>query len=555
MGLSPLPAGRWMLAAAALGLMPAMAAMAATRSPAPGPGIPHVGYEDSALFAPLSTFHSPAGTSWGNGVMLNGYLLIGIDVDEDSSGFQVWDISDPRAPRMLAQKYDAESKRLREIQNFSFAYGYGRTLAAIPSHEGVEIWDFTDITDPHRHGAVDLAHGGGRAIYNGVISAFWQPPYIYCGGMDGGIYIVDAADPAHPRIVKNIPNSALNGRLSGPIFALGTLLVATTMEFLNENCAITTFDISDPAEPQIGDRYACGSHEGNYTAFLNGNHVYGMGSTGRLQVYEVSGFDVYKQGQDSVWVGHGGYGMFADGYVHAGMSNWYVKYDVSGFIPRKMGRFRVDGDNDWVLPIGNLAFVGDDDGPTSPASLTPHQAGPDTSGPVVNWAVPNSGAVHVAVTARIGLSFTDNIDFASVDSHSIVLRRVGGDSPGGALPGKVSVLEALVNFTPDRPLEPSAEYEVFIRAGGLRDWGGTASPRDTVIRFTTEYAPLGLAGRAGKAGNRRPQGDYRLLWPASREGVFPGPGVRNLLGRGFLPGTVTGRSRMADGLFVAPVAR
>ena len=510
-----------------------------------GPGIPRTRYDDTAVFAPLSEFHSPERTSWGNGVFLDGYLLIGFDVDEDSSGFQVWDISDPRAPRMVAQKCDAETKRLREIQGFSFAHGYGRTLAAIPSHEGLEIWDFTDIKEPHRHASVDLAHGGGRAIYNGIISAAWQPPFIYCGGMDGGIYVVDASDPGKPKLHKNIPNSALNGRLAGPIFALGTLLVATTMEFLNENCAITTFDISDPSDPQIRDRYSCGSHEGNYTATFNGHHVYGMGSTGRLQVYEVSGFDVYKQGQDSVWVGHGGYGVFQDGYIHAGMSNWYVKYDVGGFIPWKMGKFRLSGDNDWVLPIGNLAFVGDDDGPTSAAALVPHQAGPDSLGPTVNWSVPYSGAVHVASTARIGLSFTDNIDFASVDGRCLSVRNAGGDP----VPGRISVTGALVNFSPDKPFEAGADYEVRVSAGGFRDWGGNPVPRDTLIAFTTEW-PSGIAGggpRLSRSGR-----DYRLLQPSSG-GRNPAPGARDMLGRGNPRGTVSNRIHVAAGLYAVPV--
>jgi hypothetical protein len=537
------------------GLLSALAAFtvpAAAGAREPGPGAPHQRYDASELFKPLSIFHSPEGTSWGNGVFFNGYLLMGVDVDEDSSGLQFWDISDPRHPRLAAQKYDEETKRLREIQNFSFAFGYGRDLAAIPSHEGVEIWDFTDIHAPHRHGSVGLAHGGGKAIYNGIISAFWQPPYIYCGGMDGGIYIVDARDPANPRLVKNIPNSALNGRLAGPIFAMGNLLVATTMEFGYENCAITTFDMADPADPQIVDRYSCGSHEGSYTAFMNGNRVYGMGAQGRLLVYEVSqSFEVNKRGQDTVWEDHGGYGMYQDGYVHAGMSDWYIKYDVAGFIPKSVGRFHVVGDNDWALPIGNLVFVGDDDGPTSEGALLPHQAGPDTLGPVVDWSQPIPSSVNVDPGTRIGFSFSDNIDFASVDSQSVVFRPVGG----APLTGKVSVFEALVNFTPDKPLEPRTEYEVFLRAGGLRDWGGAPSPRDTVIRFTTGAATsIAGSGRSRARSGR----DYRLLMPA-QGGTAAGalrPGLRNPLGRVVAPAApMRDRIRLAPGLYILPEAR
>jgi hypothetical protein len=531
----------------------ALAAAAEAREPGPGPS--HERYDAADLFKPLSIFHSPEGTSWGNGVFYNGYLLMGVDVDEDSSGFQFWDISDPRNPKLAAQKYDAETKRLREIQNFSWAFGYGKDLAAIPSHEGVEIWDFTDIHAAHRFSSVDLAHGGGRAIYNGIISAFWQPPYIYCGGMDGGIYIVDANDPAKPRLVKNIPNSALSGRLAGPIFALGNLLVATTMEFAYENCAITTFDLADPEDPQIADRYSCGTHEGNYTQFMNGNRIYGMGAQGRLLVYEVSqSFEVNKHGQDTVWEDHGGYGMYQDGYVHAGMSDWYIKYDVAGFIPKSVGRYHVHGDNDWALPIGNVVFVGDDDGPTSEGALVPHQAGPDTLGPVVNWTQPIPNSVNVDPATRIGLSFSDNIDFASLDSNTVVFRPVGGEP----IPGKLSVLAALLNFTPDRPLEPRTEYEILLRAGGLRDWGGVPSPRDTVIRFTTGVAAsIARAGRSGAQSRR----DYRLLMPAQgastgAAALPPWPGLRNPLGRAVFPAApARDRIRIAPGLYILPEVR
>lgn len=520
---------RWRAGLLALGLARAAAG-------APGPGIPKAAYADTSLFKPLSSFHSPARTSWGNGVMLDGYFLVGFDVDEDSSGFQVWDFSNPRAPRMAMQKYDAETKRLREIQNFSFAYGYGRTLAAIPSHAGLEIWDFTDILKPARYGAVALAQGGGKGIYNGVISTAWQPPYIYCGAMDGGLFVVDASDPRNPKRVKNIPNSAVNGRLAGRAFALGDLLVLTTMAPLNEECVITTFDISDPADPQIQKRYACGSHEGHYTAFLNGRNVYGMGTDGRLHSYEVSGFDVYKKSQDSVNVGRGGYGQFQDGYVHAGMSTWYVKYDVRGFLPKPSGRFLVNGDNDWVMAMGNLAFVGDDDGPASAAALVPHQAAPDTVGPRLNWSVPAAGAVRVPTTARIGLSFSDNLDFAGLDARAVTVRRQGGEP----VAGKFSLLEALLNFTPDQPLAPDAVYEVRIAAGGLRDWGGAAVGRDTAFTFTTGTA----------AGLRPPGRDYRLL-PG---GAFrPGEGPLDLLGRTLPP--VTRKVRVAPGLYLIPAAR
>ena len=66
-------------------------------------------------------------------------------------------------------------------------------------------------------------------IYTGVISAFWQPPYINCGSMNSGLFVVDAADPKAPKLVKQISNSSVNGKLVGGVFAVGNILYVTTM--------------------------------------------------------------------------------------------------------------------------------------------------------------------------------------------------------------------------------------------------------------------------------------------------------------------------------------
>lgn len=518
------------------------------------PGLPALTYRADELFKPLGTFHSPAGTSWGNGTFFRGYLVLGIDVNEDSSGFQFWDISDPRKPRMAYQKYDAESRRLREIQGYSFGVGYGKDFVAIPSHAGIEIWDFSDVASIKRAGAVALAQGGGKGIYNGVISAAWQPPYIYCGAMNNGLFVVDARDPKAPKLVKRIPNSALGGRLVGPVFAMGNLLVATTMEDMYQACAISTFDISDPADPQLIDLYQCATREGSYTAFMSGNRIYGQGVDGLLLVYELTPrFEVNKIGEATARVARGGYGMYQDGYVHSGMSDWYIKYDARTPNPVEIGRFNVLGDNDWVIPMGNIAFVGDDDGPGSAAALVPHQSGLDTIAPKVSFSVPAAGATGLVLGSRVGLSFTDLIDQASVDSASFLVRPVGGKG----VSGKFSVLMGVVNFTPDSPLAPTTEYEVFLQSGalkgGLKDWAGNVV-KDTSIRFTTG-ASVPVRRQAPRQSDLR---KLRLLVPGCSDGRLGSPlpaDLRDPLGREARPGVppLPARpSRLTPGLYLAP---
>lgn len=519
-------------------------------------GMPALAWQPAELFTKVGGMQAPAGTSWGNATFHKGHLVLGFDADEDSSGFRFYDISNPRAPRLVHQKYDAESRRLREIQGYSFALGYGRDLVAIPSHAGLEIWDFTDHAAVRRHGAVALARGGGKGIYNGVISAAWQPPYVYCGAMDNGVFVVDARDPQAPRQVKRLENSVIGGRLGGPAFVLGNLLVVTTMEPDPATCAITTFDISNPADPQVVDLYRCSEAVGgSYTAFMAGNRIYGQGVIGYLTVHEIlPDFTVRYVGMDPDAKGRGGYGMYQDGYVHAGMSDRYVKYLAGKPVPSEVGRFSLGGDNDWVIPLGNLAFVGDDDGPASEGALVPHQASPDVTGPLVNFSVPAPGAAGLAVGSRVGLSFTDNIDPATVDTAGFQVRPAGGR----AVPGRFSVLMGLVNFTPDAPLSARTAYEVVVKAGRLKDWAGNAVPRDTVIPFATGNA-TSVRARPDPA---RLRGIRLIAAGLGIPGLPAAPAARrDPLGRSAhrpfpaLPaGTADAKARPAAGIYLVPAA-
>jgi hypothetical protein len=505
------------------------------------PGLPALRYSQDSLFQRVGTFRSPAGTSWGNATFFKDHLVIGIDYDEDSAGFQIWDISNPRKPVLAAEKNDAESHRLREIQNYSFATGYGRDLVAIPSHLGMEIWDFTDVKKPKRHGAVALSRGGGKGIYNGVISAAWQPPFIYGGAMDQGLFVVDARDPAAPKQARHFGNSVISGRLGGPAFAIGNLLVLTSMENGYEACGISTFDITDPADPQLIDLYQCATREGSYTAFMSGNRIYGQGVDGLLLVYELTPrFEVNKKAQATARVARGGYGVYQDGFVHSGMSDWYIKYDVRGANPQEVGRFTLSGDNDWAVPLGNLAFVGDDDGPGSEGDLVPHQAGPDTLGPRINFSVPANGAVNLATGSRIGLSFTDNIDYATLNTANFQVRPVGGQ----AVPGKFSLLMGIVNFTPDAPLKAETAYEVFLKAGGIKDWAGNGIPRDTLLAFTTGTSVS--VGR-GKLRHEELRKIRHLVSSCADPVIAPLPSaLRDPLGRD------RPQRSIAPGLYIAP---
>jgi hypothetical protein len=263
---------------------------------------------------------------------------------------------------------------------------------------------------------------------------------------------------------------------------VGTLLVVTTVQPSGPTTGgLATFEISDPERPEF--LHFLQTQNGHYTSFFNGGRIFGLGLQYQLDVFGVaeSGRIAFL-GQHGDGGGRGGYGQYQDGYVHAGMSEAYVKFDVRGVEPRRMGSYALLGDNDWVLVLGNMVFLGDDD--EGRAALLPHQEDPDSLGPQVNGIWPRDGAMSQPMTTRVGISFTDNIDLASVIPQNLTLSKIGGS----ALPGAFSVQSGLVNFSPEKPLDPGAVYEIHIPAGGIKDWAGNPIKTDFRARFSTGTA-------------------------------------------------------------------
>jgi PKD repeat protein len=183
--------------------------------------------------------------------------------------------------------------------------------------------------------------------------------------------------------------------------------------------------------------------------------------------------------------GNGGYGSYQDGMFHAGFSDKYIKFDVATLRQLGTGSSQLPArDEDFGQVLGNLVFVGDDHGVGS--ALVVHQTAPDTRGPEVHWVHPQDGATNMPLTTRVGVSMSDNIDMASVDSTTFIVRPLGGQ----ALSGKYSVQMGLVNFTPAVSLQPNTTYEVVVR--GMQDYvgnpGGTFSSRFST-HVTTPSSP------------------------------------------------------------------
>lgn len=453
-----------------------------------GPGLPKHSYPDNQVFTIISRIDSTKGAprSHGSVSMHKGYLAVIYSADGiySDGGFSFYDISNPYAPALVFRKDDDETRELREAHGYGYSSNYPGDYVALQAAYGVQIWDWTNITNPRRVSYLHLPGIEDSDYALGAWWLFWQAPYIYIGGSSNGIYIVDATDPAKPLLVNRggkpnpIPISQTGGFRVGPIFAVGNLLVASSME----GQGYLTMDISDPKNPKLLAVENRNAPE-IYSIMVNGHKILSAGNDGFLHVHNISDPTRLALLNKIEVGGRRGYLTFQDGFVHMGGGQQYTKVDI-----RNDGDYTIVGttssyienrSEDFATPLGNLVMVSDDHGNGS--FIIPHQTAADNAGPAVNMVLPANNAVNQALTSRIGLTFTDMIDLRSVNNSTLSVRPVGGVP----LTGKYSTQTGIVNFFPDTPLQRNTVYEIVVPPGGIKDWTGNPATTPFISRFTT----------------------------------------------------------------------
>lgn len=117
----------------------------------------------------------------------------------------------------------------------------------------------------------------------------------------------------------------------------------------------------------------------------------------------------------------------------------------------------------------------DDDEPT----------GPDTTRPRVTSVSPAAGATDVPVDTPLTITFSEDIDVATMTAGSIVLSDYGPVTKGN---WKAAGTRQLV-YTPDEPLEYANHYQAVVDSA-LADLAGNTLAADFEWSFSTESFPL-----------------------------------------------------------------
>ncbi len=432
-----------------------------------GPGLGNLNYNQNQVFEPIGFIESPQGH--GNVTMVQGYLMAIYSSDgggnDSNGGIEFWNVADPANPSLFVRHESMDTFGLREAHGFSLAWYGDRLLLAAQAVLGIQIWDVTDPQNILLLSYLDLP-GIDRGDYSGGWWLFWQAPYIYLAGVDSGLYVVDARVPTSPVPLAQVPTGDLGGVSPSQVFAVGNL--AVVME--SQGSGFASIDISIPDQPRLIQTFtgrAGYSHlfAGDGKILTSGNippraHFFQVNHDGGMSYLDTAGF----------FFNSGGYGSYQDGIFHSGFSNNYQKFSISP--PDVLGSGssgRTDRDEDFSTVLGNLVFVGDDHGVGT--ALIPHQSAPDNSPPVVEWMHPPSGATGVALSTRVGLSFSDHIDPSSMSSATLRIE----DSTGAEVPSIRSAQMGLINLAPIAALPLNSSFTVI--AEGLLDVAGNPAPR------------------------------------------------------------------------------
>jgi hypothetical protein len=415
-------------------------------------------------------------------VMHDGYLLMPWAPEWGHGGISFFDMSDPCEPVVVGEAW---ASAMRESHTLAFGSVGDREYLAVDSirdegeRGGVGIWDITDREHPEWVSELDLP--GFRypeAYFNVSLSTFWQGDELYVSAGLLGTFVVDVSDPLNPVLLEDRTTNVLE-QVAGSLHVIGTVGMSSSAG----TARTVMWDLSTPGvfEPISGGDWDTRDDQGVLRPyyFANVGGEYGLfarkNEGGGPIVYDIS------DPGEPTWVaalyspeGDGGYIFRHEDLLFQGESNFAAVYDFSDPSDlRELQRFDLQGDLDTVTPIGPLAVLSVDEKgePGVATTVVPWTDQPDARGPVVSLSFPQDGDLHVPLGARIGLSFDELLESASVHPGSV---RVW-DQDGVAVPGRFNVQESIVNFTPDQVLLAETTYFVEVPADGVADsaWNGT----------------------------------------------------------------------------------
>jgi MYXO-CTERM domain-containing protein len=476
----------------ALSTLAALGAESLVPSVAQAAGIGNLTYTAAEVDKPVSNFGGEGAAKWASGpsgsntalMLRNVFIVMGSkDSGAANGSFHIYDLTDPRKPKLL-KTYDGtpETQKLRELHAMPVAIVNGKDYLVFPTTSGLQFFDFTDPMNPTTSGSITLDGLKGGDYDSTAWMLSWQWPYVFAGCTGSGVYVVDATDPAHPTKLSQITTGELGNFRVGPTFAAGNYLVVANMDQTTTHFSV--LDVGDPKSPFL---LSTGTTTASlYSSLVVGDRIYGAGTNGdyvamKWSATGVSSVAKMKSGSD-----RGGYCTFQSSFLVCGQSSeGYKKWDMHNETAPTLVGHGTDpngpgGDFDFATIMGNLVYLGNDHG--SGAALIPHQAAADTVAPQVVKVFPSNGDTKQALSTRVTVFFSEDIDIASLSPTSLLVRKNGGAALEGVF-SKSSFNAISIGFK--QPLTANTTYEVVVPAMGLKDLVGNPITEATTVRFST----------------------------------------------------------------------
>lgn len=403
-------------------------------------------------------------------------------------GISLFDLADPCAPVLVGT---GEEQTTRESHALGFMHlpegEHAGDWMALTGMLGVQIWDLSDPTAPRMASYLELPGVFYPDAYvRVVLSVFWQYPWLYVAGADNGVYVVDASDPTDPVLVSQYSFDPV--LRAGGVFLLGNTLLVSSAE--GTEAVLLDASIPDQLQPIAGGRFATADATGEGLETYHGN-LYGdyalfarKEGGGGLLIYDISDPGQPTYLGDVLSEHNGGYVFGHEGLAFVGESSMARVYDIRDpSAPSLYGEAWLEGDLDTMTPVGNIAVLSVDDEaqPDQASMVVPWSTEPDTRPPQLLRMDPPDGAEAVPTTARIGLAFDEIIEPSSVYAGSVRLY----DESGRAIEGWGSGQESIGSYVPREPLEPGTTYRVEVVAGGISDASGNTIESSWTAEFRT----------------------------------------------------------------------
>ena len=468
-----------------------------------GPGGPNKGFAPEELYEHCAYLDGGMDGDIGPGevhdtfdhhnlvAMFDGYLMMPWSPEFGlNNGITFYDVSDPCNPTAVG---NGTSGTMRESHSLTAVQVGDRWYTVLDQMMldfpqiagGIEFWDITDITDPHPVSKVDVPGFVYPDAYARVtISAFWQAPYVYVGGSDNGVYVIDASDPLNPVLVDQYKFDPV--LRVGQVQAVGNLLMVSAAE--GTRTALLDISVPDYLQPIPGGEFDV-ERESYFSNLEGGLAFYApKEGGGGLIVWDISDPTSPQPVADYSSGGNGGYVFVKDHYAFVGESDFANIYDISS-LPEvtEVATTYLEGDLDTVTPIGNILVLSVDDkaDKDKASAIVPWQEQVDSVPPRVTYVYPPDGAEGVTLLSRVGVTFNEFVDNKSVWEGSVRLYETGTDPDMTRVDGYVSAQEVIVNFAPKGPLKPGTEYTLEIPAGGVRDYNDNAIEEPFTMTFKT----------------------------------------------------------------------